>query len=52
MTIRGHVGGNEHPLGKLVVLEILEEHGGVLNLSKAVLIGDNGVEEDFGAARG
>lgn len=27
MTIRGHVGGNEQPLGKLVVLEVLVEHG-------------------------
>jgi len=38
---------NEHPLGKLIGLEILEEQGGVLNSRKPVWVGHNGVEHDF-----
>lgn len=46
VTVRGHVGGDEHPLGKLLVLDILPEDGGVLDESETVFVGGNGVEDD------
>ncbi len=36
VSIRGHVGGDEHPLGQLVVFQVLVEQGCVLDLSNPV----------------
>ena len=38
---------DEHPLRKLVSLEILEEHGGVLDLSRTSGVSDDGVVENL-----
>lgn len=45
VTVRGHVGGDEHPLGQLVLLEVLVEHGAagvnhgqVLDLGQTLLV--------------
>lgn len=40
---------DEHPLRKLVSLEILKEQGGVLDLSRTFWLSDDGVEENFWA---
>ena len=45
VTIVGHVWGDEHPLWELVVLEVLVEHGEVLDLGETLLVGV-GVEEN------
>lgn len=46
VAIVGHVWGDEHPLWELVVLEVLVEHGEVLDLGKTVGL-DVGVEDDW-----
>jgi len=47
VAVRGHIGGDEHTLGQLVVLQLLEEHGGVLDVAEAIgLVGD-GIEENL-----
>lgn len=38
VTVRGHVGSNKHPLRKLVVLEVLVEHGARLVNHGQVLV--------------
>ena len=49
-TITCHVWRNEHPLGKLVVLEIFEEHGRILDLGSSFWSGYHRVEHDLRAA--
>lgn len=34
-----HVRSNEHPLGKLIIAQVLVEHGEVLDLGKAIQVG-------------
>ena len=46
MTIRSHVGRNEHPLGELILLQILLEHGQVLDACQAVGVVSNRIVEN------
>lgn len=55
VAVRGHVGGDEHPLGQLVLLEVLVEHGAagvdhgqVLDLRQALLVVGDTAGQDGG----
>ena len=48
MTVGCHVGGDEHPLGELIIFEILIEQGRVLDLGKTVWCVADRVVEDLG----
>lgn len=46
MRIVGHVRGNEHMLGQLLVVQVIEEGGEVLDLAKTSVILSDRVEHD------
>lgn len=46
MCIAGHVWCDEHPLWQLVGLQVLLEHGKILDLGETVCVVGNGVKQD------
>lgn len=46
MCITGHVWCDEHPLWQLVSLQVLLEHGKILDLGETVCVVGNGVKQD------
>jgi len=46
VSIAGHVWCDEHPLWQLVGLQVLLEHGEVLDLGETVRVVGNGVKQD------
>jgi hypothetical protein len=49
VSVGGHIGRDEHPLRKLVVLEVLVEHCSVLDISSSLGFVNNRVIQDCGA---
>jgi len=50
VTVGGHVGGDEHPLGELVILKVGGEHGCVLDLGGSLGLSHDRVVEDLRAS--
>jgi len=50
VSVGGHIGRDEHPLRKLIVLQVLVEHCSVLDISSSLGFVNNRVIQDCGAA--
>lgn len=48
VAVGGHVGGDEHPLGELIGLEVFVEEGDVFDVGESFGFGDDGVVENLG----